>query len=67
MFKFKTMQGRFTVFMLIPVGILLISAGLTGYFFTRNSLLQQWRQTAVLELQQQGRQRFRFLLDRPPR
>jgi sigma-B regulation protein RsbU (phosphoserine phosphatase) len=64
MFKFKTMQGRFTAFMLLPVGLLLVGAGLIGFFYARSSLLQQWRKTAVLELQQEAH-RIDMQLNRP--
>jgi sigma-B regulation protein RsbU (phosphoserine phosphatase) len=64
MLKFKTMQGRFTVFMMLPVGLLLVGAGLIGFFYARSSLLQQWRKTAVLELQQEAH-RIDMLLNRP--
>ena len=62
--SFKTLQGRFAVLMLLPVGLLLISAGLIGYYYARNSLLHQWRKTAVLELQQEAH-RIDMQLNRP--
>jgi sigma-B regulation protein RsbU (phosphoserine phosphatase) len=64
MFKFKTMQGRFTVYMLLPAGLLLVVGGLVGFFYARDSLLQQWRKTAVLELQQEAH-RIDMQLNRP--
>jgi len=55
-FKFKHMQSRLTAFLLLPVAVLLIAAGLVGFVFATDSLLEEWRKAATLELQQEAHQ-----------
>jgi sigma-B regulation protein RsbU (phosphoserine phosphatase) len=51
MFRPKSIQQRLTIFMLIPVLLLLIGMGAVGYSYARNSLYNQWREAAILKLQ----------------
>jgi sigma-B regulation protein RsbU (phosphoserine phosphatase) len=47
----KSLQQRLTIFVLLPVGLLLLGMGFGGFIYARNSLLAQWREAAVLKLQ----------------
>ena len=54
MFNFNSLQQRLAVFMLFPVALLLVLAGIVGFFYSRTNLLRQWQETAILELQKQA-------------
>ncbi len=54
MFRFKSLKQRLTVFMLIPVAVLLVTGGYIGFIYARNSMLVQWREAAILELQREA-------------
>lgn len=47
----KSLQQRFFLFMLLPVALLLVSMGMAVFVYARNSLLTQWRESAVLKLE----------------
>jgi sigma-B regulation protein RsbU (phosphoserine phosphatase) len=51
MFRLKSIQQRLTIFLLLPVFLLLIGMGVAGYSYARNSLFIQWREAAILKLQ----------------
>jgi sigma-B regulation protein RsbU (phosphoserine phosphatase) len=51
MLRPKSIQQRLTIFMLLPVFLLLIGMGATGYSYARDSLFSQWREAAILKLQ----------------
>jgi phosphoserine phosphatase RsbU/P len=51
MFRPRSLQQRFTWFMLIPVALLLIGMGIAGFLYARDLLLDQWREAATLKLQ----------------
>jgi sigma-B regulation protein RsbU (phosphoserine phosphatase) len=51
MFRLKSIQQRLAIYMLLPVFLLLISMGVAGYLYARNSLFSQWREAAILKLQ----------------
>ncbi len=51
MFRPKSIQQRLTIFMLLPVFLLLIGMGVMGYSYARNSLVGEWREAAILKLQ----------------
>ena len=51
MIRFKSLHQRFTIFMLLPVTILLLSMGIAGFNYARNQLLTQWGEAATLKLQ----------------
>jgi sigma-B regulation protein RsbU (phosphoserine phosphatase) len=53
-FRFKSLRQRLIVFMLIPLAVLLASGGYIGFVYARNSMLAQWREAAILELQQEA-------------
>jgi sigma-B regulation protein RsbU (phosphoserine phosphatase) len=54
MIRFKSLKQRLIVFMLIPVAVLLVAGGYIGFVYARNSMLVQWREAAILELQQEA-------------
>ncbi len=51
MFRPKSIQQRLTIFMLLPVFLLLIGMGVAGYSYARDSLIGEWREAAILKLQ----------------
>jgi sigma-B regulation protein RsbU (phosphoserine phosphatase) len=51
MIRIKSLQQRLMLFLFLPVAALLISMGMIGFVYARNSLLTQWREAAVLKLQ----------------
>jgi sigma-B regulation protein RsbU (phosphoserine phosphatase) len=51
MFKTKTLQQRFVVYMLLPVAALLAMMGAIGFFYARSELIRQWEEAATLKLQ----------------
>lgn len=46
-----SLQGRFALFLMLPVTALLVGMGVAGFFFARDMLLDQWREAAILKLQ----------------
>ncbi|NLJ29357.1 MAG: SpoIIE family protein phosphatase [Deltaproteobacteria bacterium] len=50
MLKIKTMQQRLSLFLLLPVAVLLLAMGLMIFLYVRNNLIAQWKNTAVLSL-----------------
>jgi hypothetical protein len=51
MLRIKSLQLRFTLFMILPVGILLLILGSSAFFYARGLLLTQWREASLLKLQ----------------
>ena len=51
MFRPRSLQQRFTWFMIVPVTLLLIGMGIAGFLYARDLLLDQWREAAILKLQ----------------
>jgi len=51
MFRIKSLQLRFTLFMILPVGILLALLGSSAFFYARGLLLSEWREASLLKLQ----------------
>jgi class 3 adenylate cyclase len=49
--KFKTLQTRFIVLLLLPVTLILIAAGVFGFIYIRNAMLDQWNEAAILKLE----------------
>jgi hypothetical protein len=47
----RTLQQRMVVLILVPVGAILIVLGGTGFFYARDIMLAQWRESALLKLQ----------------
>ena len=51
MIRIKSLQQRLMLFLFLPVAALLIGMGMIGYVYAKKSLLNQWREAAVLKLQ----------------
>jgi sigma-B regulation protein RsbU (phosphoserine phosphatase) len=51
MLRIKSLQLRLTLFMILPVGILLFILGSSAFFYARALLLTQWREASILKLQ----------------
>lgn len=49
--KIKTLQQRITLFVLMPVFLILAGMGWASFVMTRNALLLQWSETAIAKLQ----------------
>jgi sigma-B regulation protein RsbU (phosphoserine phosphatase) len=47
----RKLQQRLSVFLLLPVAILLFSVGVIGFVYIRQHLLTQWQEAAILRLQ----------------
>jgi sigma-B regulation protein RsbU (phosphoserine phosphatase) len=56
MIRPKSLQQRFTIFMLLPVALLLLTMGSIGFFYARNSLLEQWSEASMLKLERAAHQ-----------
>jgi len=50
MFKIKSLQQRLAIFLLTPVGLLMIFTATAGFFYARNALLDEWRKNTILRL-----------------
>lgn len=51
MIRPSSLQQRLSLYLFLPVTLLLISMGFVGFFYARNSMLDQWNETAILKLQ----------------
>ncbi|RJQ60655.1 MAG: HAMP domain-containing protein [Desulfobacteraceae bacterium] len=51
MMAFRSLQKRFSILLLLPVGALLLVMGFAGFLYARNSLLKQWGEATILKLQ----------------
>jgi len=51
-----SLQGRFTLFLILPVTALLVVMGVAGFFYARDLLLDQWHEAALLKLQRAAHQ-----------
>jgi sigma-B regulation protein RsbU (phosphoserine phosphatase) len=51
MIRIKSLQQRFMLLLLLPVAALLLGMGILGFIYARNTLLNQWREAAILKLQ----------------
>jgi len=52
----KSLQQRLSLFLILPVALLLILMGIAGFIYARNLLLTQWREASVLKLQRAAHQ-----------
>lgn len=46
-----SLQQRLSLFLFLPVALLLIGMGVAGFVYARNSLLAQWKEASILKLQ----------------
>jgi len=51
MLRPRTLQQRFVLFLVLPVAVLLFGIGLTGFFYARSALLEEFREATLLKLQ----------------
>lgn len=49
--QFKTLQGRLIILLLVPVFLTIFAGGVVSFIYTRNIMLNQWNESAVLKLQ----------------
>ncbi|HKK90933.1 MAG TPA: cache domain-containing protein, partial [Desulfobacteraceae bacterium] len=49
--KLNTLQGRLLLFLILPVFCIIFLWGLVTFFYTRDAMLQQWNEAAVLKMQ----------------
>ncbi|MBU1276348.1 MAG: HAMP domain-containing protein [Proteobacteria bacterium] len=49
-FGLTSLRQRLMVLLLLPVALLLLGLGAAGFFFARDRLLDQWRDSAILSL-----------------
>jgi len=49
--QFKTLRSRLTAQLITPVVLILLAAGVGGFIYARNTLLDQWNQNVSLKLQ----------------
>lgn len=50
-FGFKTLQSRLIALLLLPVFLIIFAGGMVSFLYTRNAILDQWNESAVLKLQ----------------
>ena len=51
MIRPTSLQQRLSLFLFLPVALLLIGMGVAGFVYARNSLLAQWKEASILKLQ----------------
>ncbi|MFO7749892.1 MAG: adenylate/guanylate cyclase domain-containing protein [Desulfobacteraceae bacterium] len=49
--KINTLQGRLLLFLILPVFCIIFLWGLVTFFYTRDAMLRQWNEAAVLKMQ----------------
>jgi hypothetical protein len=47
----KSLQQRLTLFLLLPVALLLFLTGFVGFLYARGIMLDEWREAAILKMQ----------------
>lgn len=52
----KSLQQRLSIYLILPVALLLIFIGFVGYIYARDLLLTQWREASVLKLERAAHQ-----------
>lgn len=52
----RSLQQRLSIFLILPVALLLIVMGFAGFIYARNLLLSQWREASILKLQRAAHQ-----------
>lgn len=56
MFQPRSLQQRLSVFLLLPLAVVLILIGFAGFFYARNLLISQWQEASILKLQRAAHQ-----------
>ncbi len=49
-YHFKTLRARLTALLILPVVLILLVAGVSGFIYARNLMLRQWNETIILQL-----------------
>ena len=52
----KSLQQRHSIFLILPVALLMLAIGFAGFFYARDLILSQWQEAAVLKLQRAAHQ-----------
>ena len=47
----RSLQQRHSIFLILPVALLMLTVGVTGFIYARNLILGQWQEAAILKLQ----------------
>ncbi len=55
-FSLYSLQGRLVVLLLLPVALILFSAGGIGYYYAHQKILAQWNEAAILKLERAAHQ-----------
>jgi hypothetical protein len=50
-YHFKTLRARLTALLVLPVVLILLVAGVSGFIYARDRMLGQWHETVVLQLE----------------
>lgn len=50
MLRPKTLQQQLVFYLILPVAVLLLAGGYAGFFYSRNVLLGQWQEAAILKM-----------------
>ena len=50
LYHFKTLRARLTALLVLPVVLILLVAGISGFIYARNLMLRQWHETVILQL-----------------
>lgn len=53
--EIRSLQQRFSLFMLLPVAMLLVAMGFGVFIMARNHLRTQWKESAILKLERAAR------------
>lgn len=56
MFQPRSLQQRLSLFMILPVALLMIGMGIAGFIYAKDILLSQWQEAAVLKLERAAHQ-----------
>lgn len=56
MFQPRSLRQRLSLFMILPVALLMIGMGIAGFIYARDILLSQWQEAAVLKLERAAHQ-----------
>ena len=49
-YQFKTLRARLTALLILPVVMILLAAGVSGFIYARDLMLRQWKETVILQL-----------------
>ena len=56
MIKPKSLQQRLSLYLILPVALILLVMGFAGFIYARNILLSQWQEASILKLQRAAHQ-----------